>query len=167
MSHRSRRTHVVMMCARVSCTDKSGIAQHWHDLVAFFDIYPEDDNLPGGGSIKFSGTWSLYAYFKSGYIYVNTIERGGFVVKLNKFDKCKPKTCNADNCLRSLRATSVPGRLEESQRFCGEFTKTFVADVAVLPKYVSDSCTGNVISRASSACSCLPTASSSAWVVPQ
>lgn len=49
--------------------------------VAFFDIYPEDDAEPNGGIIDFVGTWSSYAYFKSGYIFINTIERGGFVVK--------------------------------------------------------------------------------------
>ncbi|KAF1810961.1 hypothetical protein P152DRAFT_483300 [Eremomyces bilateralis CBS 781.70] len=52
--------------------------------VAFFDIYPEDDSTPGGGVIDFVGTWGSYAYFKSGYIFVNTIERGGFVLKLQK-----------------------------------------------------------------------------------
>lgn len=51
--------------------------------VAYFDIYPEDDSLPNGGSIDFVGTWSSYAYFKSGYVFVNTIERGGFVVKVH------------------------------------------------------------------------------------
>ncbi|KAF4446793.1 hypothetical protein FALBO_17032 [Fusarium albosuccineum] len=49
---------------------------------AWFDIYPEDDDLPGGGAVAFTGTWSSYAYFKSGYIFINTIERGAFVVKL-------------------------------------------------------------------------------------
>jgi choice-of-anchor B domain-containing protein len=49
--------------------------------VGFFDVYPEDDNLPGGGKTAFVGSWSSYAYFKSGYVFVNTIERGGFVVK--------------------------------------------------------------------------------------
>lgn len=53
----------------------------------FFDIYPEDDIEPGGGSVAFLGTWSSYAYFKSGYIYINTIERGSFVVKMTS------KTC--------------------------------------------------------------------------
>ena len=50
--------------------------------IAFFDIYPEDDAEPNGGVIDFVGSWSSYAYFASGYIFVNTIERGGFVVKL-------------------------------------------------------------------------------------
>ncbi|PSN61773.1 hypothetical protein BS50DRAFT_651183 [Corynespora cassiicola Philippines] len=56
--------------------------------VGFFDIYPEDDNEPGGGIVDFVGTWSSYALFKSGYIFVNTMERGGFVLKLQEgFDK--------------------------------------------------------------------------------
>ncbi|RDI79514.1 hypothetical protein Vi05172_g10371 [Venturia inaequalis] len=50
--------------------------------VGYFDIYPEDDQMTEGGSTKFVGSWSSYAGFKSGYIYVNSIERGGFVVKL-------------------------------------------------------------------------------------
>ncbi|EXF75539.1 hypothetical protein CFIO01_06275 [Colletotrichum fioriniae PJ7] len=125
--------------------------------IAYFDIYPEDDSLPGGGAIQFSGTWSSYAYFKSGFIFVNTIERGAYLVKMTKKEACKPKTCNADNCLRALRASSVPGRLEESQKFCGEFTKTVIADVTVVPAYASEACPTNVISRVSSACSCLPT----------
>lgn len=49
--------------------------------VGFFDIYPEDDALPNGGSIEFVGSWSHYPFFKSGYILVNTIERGAFVLK--------------------------------------------------------------------------------------
>ncbi|KAI8205165.1 hypothetical protein K4K52_004457 [Colletotrichum sp. SAR 10_76] len=49
--------------------------------VGFFDIYPENDAEPNGGSIDFVGTWSHYPYFKSGYILVNTIERGAFLVK--------------------------------------------------------------------------------------
>lgn len=49
--------------------------------VGFFDVYPEDDNRANGGSVDFVGTWSHYPFFKSGYILVNTIERGAFVVK--------------------------------------------------------------------------------------
>lgn len=43
--------------------------------VAFFDIYPEDDKLPGGGTIEFVGSWSSYAMLPSGFIFINTIER--------------------------------------------------------------------------------------------
>ena len=49
--------------------------------VAYFDIYPEDDEVEGGGEVEFTGTWSHYPYFKSGYIVINTIERGAYVVK--------------------------------------------------------------------------------------
>ncbi|KAF2473621.1 uncharacterized protein BDR25DRAFT_216857 [Lindgomyces ingoldianus] len=52
--------------------------------VAFFDIYPEDDAELGGGIVDFVGTWGSYAYFKSGYIFVNTMERGGFVLKMKE-----------------------------------------------------------------------------------
>ncbi|KAL0950265.1 hypothetical protein HGRIS_010245 [Hohenbuehelia grisea] len=48
----------------------------------FFDIDPEDDNMPNHGAIEFRGTWANYPYFPSGFIVVNTIERGAFVVKL-------------------------------------------------------------------------------------
>lgn len=49
--------------------------------VAFFDIYPEDDEAEDGGIVDFSGTWSHYPYFKSGFTVVNTIERGAYVLK--------------------------------------------------------------------------------------
>lgn len=62
--------------------DGSGIEE-----VAYFDIYPEDDAEPNGGIIDFVGTWSHYANFPSGYILVNTIERGAFVVKMSQFEK--------------------------------------------------------------------------------
>ena len=55
--------------------------------VGYFDIFPEDDQAPNGGVIDFVGTWSHYAGFQSGYIFVNSIERGGFVVKMKQFDK--------------------------------------------------------------------------------
>jgi len=126
--------------------------------VAFFDIYPEDDGDVGGGTVEYSGTWSSYAYFKSGYIFVNTIERGAYVVKVNKREKCPVKTCSADNCLRAMRSTSVEGRLQESQAFCGTFTEGFEADVAVVPAFATKACEGNTIARVSSACACLPTA---------
>ncbi|EIN06800.1 hypothetical protein PUNSTDRAFT_72471 [Punctularia strigosozonata HHB-11173 SS5] len=47
--------------------------------VAFFDVHPEDDDV--GGIAEFTGSWSVYPYFESGYILVNSIERGLFVLK--------------------------------------------------------------------------------------
>ena len=126
--------------------------------VGFFDVYPEDDLMPGGGATAFSGSWSSYAMFESGFIFINTIERGGYLVKMTKKEECKPKKCNADNCLRAMRATHIDGRLEESQEFCESFTDGFEADVRAVPTYARKACPTNIISRVSSACGCLPTA---------
>jgi choice-of-anchor B domain-containing protein len=126
--------------------------------VAFFDIYPEDDALDGGGMVEFMGTWSSYAYFKSGFIFVNTIERGAFIVKMTRKSCPPPPVCNADNCLRAFRANQIPGRLGESQGFCDRYTRTLVTDVTVLPKYARDNCAGDAVNRASSACACIPAA---------
>ncbi|KAF1990544.1 hypothetical protein K402DRAFT_324696 [Aulographum hederae CBS 113979] len=52
--------------------------------VAFFDVYPEDDALPNGGLLDFVGTWSSYAFLPSRFIFVNTIERGAFVLRMQK-----------------------------------------------------------------------------------
>lgn len=54
--------------------------------VAFFDIFPEDDDLPGGGALEYQGTWSHYAGFPSGNILINTIERGAYIVKNTAVD---------------------------------------------------------------------------------
>ena len=49
--------------------------------IAYIDIYPEDDFKPGGGDALWDfGTWSAYT-FPSGYVVINTIDRGAFVVK--------------------------------------------------------------------------------------
>lgn len=48
--------------------------------IAYFDVRPEDDKA--GGKASFNGAWSVYPYFKSGNILINSIERGGFSVKM-------------------------------------------------------------------------------------
>ncbi|KAI5776578.1 hypothetical protein EDC01DRAFT_636676 [Geopyxis carbonaria] len=48
--------------------------------IGYFDVYPEDDG--SDGLTDFVGSWASYGLFKSGYIAVNSIERGLFVVKL-------------------------------------------------------------------------------------
>lgn len=60
--------------------DVSNVANGTLEEVAYFDVYPEDDAQ--GGIVDFVGSWASYAYFKSGFIVVNTIERGLFSVKL-------------------------------------------------------------------------------------
>lgn len=58
--------------------------------IAYFDVFPQDDELPGGGSAVWdSGTWSHFT-FNSGYTVINTIDRGAFVVK-PKFGRGKGK----------------------------------------------------------------------------
>ncbi|EEQ85474.1 uncharacterized protein BDCG_08743 [Blastomyces dermatitidis ER-3] len=49
--------------------------------VGFFDCHPEDDSV--GGKVEFVGSWSVYPYFKSGTIVLNSIERGLFALKYN------------------------------------------------------------------------------------
>ncbi|KAF5381289.1 hypothetical protein D9615_008330 [Tricholomella constricta] len=58
--------------------DPTGAGVH---EVGFFDIYPEDDESEGGGEVQFVGSWSSYGLFKSGWIFINTIERGAYVVR--------------------------------------------------------------------------------------
>ncbi len=48
------------------------------DEVAWFDVYPENDNATFEG-----GTWSNYIWFSNGVVGVNTIDRGLFLVKPN------------------------------------------------------------------------------------
>lgn len=50
--------------------------------IAYFDIYPDDDN--GKEKLGWVGSWGVYPYFKSGHIIISGIERGAFSVKLQK-----------------------------------------------------------------------------------
>lgn len=49
--------------------------------VGFFDCNPEDDAV--GGEVEFVGAWSVYPYFASGNILLNSIERGVYALKYN------------------------------------------------------------------------------------
>jgi len=44
-------------------------------------VYPEDDAEVGGGIVDFVGSWSSYGLFESGWILINTIERGVYSVR--------------------------------------------------------------------------------------
>ncbi|KAF7592141.1 hypothetical protein BBP40_000628 [Aspergillus hancockii] len=50
--------------------------------VGFFDCHPADDAV--GGEVSFVGAWSVYPYFKSGHILLNSIERGIYSLKYNQ-----------------------------------------------------------------------------------
>jgi choice-of-anchor B domain-containing protein len=130
----------------------------------FFDIYPEDDEEEGGGVVAFLGSWSSYAQFKSGFIFVHTIERGSFVVKMTSKECPAPAVCKADTCLSAMRASSIEGRLEASAEFCAKFMIRKVDDVRALPPYAAEGCKAEdskpeeVVASVSSACACVPTA---------
>ncbi|OSS50429.1 hypothetical protein B5807_04855 [Epicoccum nigrum] len=127
----------------------------------FFDIHPEDDELEGGGTVAFLGSWSSYAAFKSGYIFVHTIERGSFVVKMTSKQCAQPAVCKSDACLVSMRASSIEGRLEQSIDFCDGFIRRQNDGVEGIPDYARVGCAGNkteqVVAKVSSACACVPT----------
>ncbi|KAL8376846.1 hypothetical protein RB595_007803 [Gaeumannomyces hyphopodioides] len=126
----------------------------------FFDVHPDDDENEGGGTVAFLGSWSSYAYFKSGFIFVHTIERGSFVVKMSSKECEKPAVCESNACLTSLRASSIEGRLEESTKFCHKFFQRKVTDAAAVPEYAKEPCAAggkDVVAQVSSACACVPT----------
>jgi hypothetical protein len=68
--------------------------------------------------------------------------------------------CAADNCLRAMRATQIPGRLQSAQSFCKTFAQNSVS-VSIIPTYAAQSCVANqnaaMSARISSACSCIGT----------
>ncbi|PPJ52396.1 hypothetical protein CBER1_09788 [Cercospora berteroae] len=124
----------------------------------WFDIYPEDDEFEGGGSVAFLGSWHSWPYFKSGFIFVHTIERGSFVVKMNSKECVVPKVCKSNTCLSSLRASSIEGRLEQSQQFCHTWLQRQRIEENLIPDYARTGCAGeNVVEAVSSACGCVPT----------
>ncbi|KAL4976915.1 hypothetical protein BDW66DRAFT_45984 [Aspergillus desertorum] len=47
--------------------------------VGSFDVHPEDDEV--GGEVEFVGSWSVYPFFASGHILLNSIERGIYSLK--------------------------------------------------------------------------------------
>ena len=61
----------------VSSIEKSPSGSEMKET-GFFDCHPEDDVA---GANEFYGAWSVYPYFKSGYILLNSIERGVYALK--------------------------------------------------------------------------------------
>lgn len=54
---------------------QSDNAQDWLDEVAFFDTYPQNDDL------TFNGAWNNYPFFRSGNIIISDIDGGLFVLR--------------------------------------------------------------------------------------
>lgn len=95
------------------------------------------DSSPSKSAPVTSTIFCVWAsYFKSRFICLNAVQIGGFFIKMTKREACKPKIRIPDDRLRILRATSTPGRLEEGQKFCGNFTKTVIVDVSAVPGYL-------------------------------
>lgn len=78
-----------------------------------FDVHARDDELEGGGSVAFPGSWHSFAGFKSGFIFVHIIERGRFVLKMTSEECPKPAVCESDSCLTLLRL--LPSGAESRQ----------------------------------------------------
>ncbi|EGX94249.1 pyridine nucleotide-disulfide oxidoreductase family protein [Cordyceps militaris CM01] len=80
-----------------------------------------------------------------------------------------PAKCNADNCLRALRATQVPSRVESARAFCSSYTAAGATNVPV-PTYAASGCkdnqNGKMNERISSACGCLSSATSTTTAAP-
>lgn len=66
-------------------------------------------------------------------------------------------SCNADNCLRALRATQTPGRLQAAQSFCAAYTVS--PNAVPVPTYAAAACVSNQVGppsvRLASACACI------------
>jgi choice-of-anchor B domain-containing protein len=69
--------------------------------VAYFDIYPVDDNP------AFNGTWSNYPYFKSGVVAVSGIEQGLFVLRPTMNSVAAPQLLTEWNSTRAIAVDSV------------------------------------------------------------
>jgi len=75
--------------AGMRAIDVSDIAGGNMQEVGYFDVHQFDDNA------GFNGAWSVYPYFESGIIIVNSIEQGLFVIKRSDISLQQP------NCLVS------------------------------------------------------------------
>ena len=80
--------------------DITNIAAASLNEVAFFDVYPSDDNN------GFNGTWSNYPYFDSGIVVVSGIEQGLFILKPNLGGGSNPPTASI---VAPLAASTVSG----------------------------------------------------------
>lgn len=68
--------------------------------VAFFDVYPVDDNP------AFNGTWSNYPFFKSGVVAVSGIEQGIFLLRPT-MNSAAPHLLTEWNSTRAIALDSV------------------------------------------------------------
>ena len=77
MSYQSNYGSGLRMVNVTSITDDDTGAGF--EEIGFFDVHPDDDEV--GGEATFNGAWSVYPFFESGIIIVNSIERGLFALR--------------------------------------------------------------------------------------
>lgn len=97
--------------------DLTGIASASLNEVAFFDVYPADDNP------NFNGTWSNYPFFNSGVVIVSGIEQGLFILRPNLAPPTPTPTgtltatfTSTETPTRTLTPTRTPTRTPTSTR---------------------------------------------------
>ncbi len=73
--------------------------------IAYFDVYPADDNA------EFNGAWSNYPYFPSGNIIISGIEQGLFVVR----EQSLLEKCNDPTAIDWLSVSPLSGTVAASQ----------------------------------------------------
>ena len=72
---RGDRVYQANYRAGLRILDSTRVADGELSEVAFFDVYPADDDA------EFNGAWSVYPYFESGIVIVSGIEQGLFVLR--------------------------------------------------------------------------------------
>lgn len=85
--------------------DISDIANNNLSEVAFFDIYPANDNA------NFNGAWSVFPYFASGNVIVSGIEQGLYILRPNLNAPDMPPEVNILNPLNN-DSTALTGNVQ-------------------------------------------------------
>jgi choice-of-anchor B domain-containing protein len=81
--------------------DASNVAAGQLTEVAFFDIYPADDNA------EFNAAWSNYPYFASGVVVVSGIEQGLYVLRPNLGSGDNPPDVTLTNPLEGANVSGI------------------------------------------------------------
>lgn len=99
-------------CAGLRVLDASKMEEGTLTEVAYFDVAPECDTP------VFTGAWSVYPYFKSGNVIVQSIEKGLFVVKVSGICEMKCSLHMLNTFVNdSAKALSEYNDFEEFSRY--------------------------------------------------
>ena len=94
-------THQANYRSGLRVLDATNVAVGQLNEVAFFDIYPADDNA------EFNAARSNYPYFASGVVVVSGIEQGLFVLRLNLGTVDNPPTVSLTNPLDNSSVSGI------------------------------------------------------------